>query len=583
MIGINFKQMSRSHVLLFVLLCTMVLIVIRLFYLQIIRHDYYKKLARQEQVKSHIIPAERGRIYAMDGNNPVELVMNQQVYTVFADPTVVNKPREIEETIRSIAGGEIVKGDIQELLKDKKSQYKVLARGISLRQAELIKNKKFKGVGFQKNSRRTYPEGSLAAQTLGFVNNENKGQYGIEEMLDSRLRGKDGLLKSVTDVANVPLSIGNENIRQNPVHGDSIVLTLDRNIQSKAEEVLSEGLRRTGASNGSVLVMNPKNGHVLAMANLPTYNPAEFTKVQNPAAFVNGVTMLPYEPGSVLKTFTIATGIDKKVIDAQSTYYNTDRIKVEDRTISNALKGLTGTISMQTALNNSLNTGMVTIAQRLGDGHNINRQARDTLYDYFHNRFGLGELTGIEVAGESKGTVVSPSDKNNQGNAVRYSNMSFGQGLDVTMIQVAAGFSAIINGGTYYQPTVVAGTYGRDGIKLDNSKKVKSNVISQSASAQTREMIHNARTQYTKDDTPGYYIGGKTGTSQTIGASGQYIDSQTIGTYLGFGGTDSDTKYVIMVQVSGKNMNLEGNKHAMPIFTELSNWLIEYYQLQPRK
>ena len=283
MIGINFKQMSRSQFLLFVLLCTMVLIVMRLFYLQIIRHDYYKKLARQEQVKSHIIPAERGRIYAMDGNNPVELVMNQQVYTVFADPTVVNKPREIEETIRSIAGGEIVKGDIQELLKDKKSQYKVLARGISLRQAELIKNKKFKGVGFQKNSRRTYPEGSLAAQTLGFVNNENKGQYGIEEMLDSRLRGKDGLLKSVTDVANVPLSIGNENIRQNPVHGDSIVLTLDRNIQSKAEEVLSEGLRRTGASNGSVLVMNPKNGHVLAMANLPTYNPAEFTKVQNPA------------------------------------------------------------------------------------------------------------------------------------------------------------------------------------------------------------------------------------------------------------------------------------------------------------
>ena len=109
-----------------------------------------------------------------------------------------------------------------------------MARGISLRQAELIKNKKFKGVGFQKNSRRTYPEGSLAAQTLGFVNNENKGQYGIEEMLDSRLRGKDGLLKSVTDVANVPLSIGNENILQNPVHGDSIVLTLDINIQSKA-------------------------------------------------------------------------------------------------------------------------------------------------------------------------------------------------------------------------------------------------------------------------------------------------------------------------------------------------------------
>lgn len=579
----NFKQMSRPQFLLFALSCAMALIVVRLFYLQIIKHDYYTQLARGEQVKSHTIPAERGHIYAMDGNTPVALVMNQQVYTVFADPTVVDEPVKVEQTVREIAGGEIVEGDIQALLADKKSQYKVLARGISLRQAELIKEKKLKGVGFQKNSRRTYPEGALAAQTLGFVNHENNGQYGIEEALDERLSGTDGLLKSVTDVANVPLSIGHENIHTNPRHGDSIVLTIDRNIQSKTEEFLAKGLQKTGATHGSVVVMNPKNGHVLAMANMPTYSPAEFTKVLDASAFVNGVTMSPYEPGSVLKIFTVATGIDKGVINAGSTFNNTDKIKVEDRTISNALKGITGTISMQTALNNSLNTGMVTIAQRLGDGQNINRQARDTLYDYFHNKFGLGELTGIEVAGERKGTVISPDDASGQGNAVRYSNMAFGQGLDVTMIQVVAGFSAIINGGTYYQPTIVAGTYSQGGVKLDEAKPSRQNVISQSASAQTREMVHQARIQYTKADTPGYYIGGKTGTSQTIGANGQYVDNQTVGTYLGFGGTDNDTKYVIMVQVSGKNMNLEGNKHAMPIFTDLSNWLLGYYQLQPRK
>lgn len=579
----RFKHISRSQVLLIALSVAMILIVVRLFYLQVIRHGYYVDLARGEQVKSHTIPAARGAIYALDGDRPVPLVMNQQVYTVFADPTVVRQPQEVEAVVRSVAGAEIVAGDIQQLLADKTSQYKVLARGISLRQAELIKAKKLKGVGFQKNSRRTYPEGSLAAQTLGFVNHENRGQYGVEEALDERLRGKDGILKSVTDVANVPLSIGKDNIRKDPVDGASIVLTVDRNIQSKAEEALANGLQRTGATHGSVVVINPKNGHVLAMANLPTFQPAEFTKVQDASAFVNGVSMVPYEPGSVLKTFTIATGIDRGVITAESTYNNTDRIKVDDRTITNALKGVTGTISMQTALNNSLNTGMVTIAQRLGDGSQITRGARDIMYDYFHNRFGLGKKTGIEIAGERQGIVISPDDKNGQGNAVRYSNMAFGQGLDVTMMQVVAGFSAIINGGTYYQPTIVAGIYKQGEVQPDVPKGQRPSVISASASQQAKEMVHQARVQYTKDDTPGYYIGGKTGTSQTIGADGKYVNNETVGTYLGFGGTDTDTKYVIMVQVSGKNMNLEGNKHAMPIFTELSNWLLHYYQLQPRK
>lgn len=576
-------SLRRPQILLSILAIVMALIVVRLFYLQIIRHQHYVDLARGEQVKSHTIPAKRGAIYAMDGETPVPLVMNQQVYTVFADPTVVKKPGEVESVLRSVAGGELVQGNIQALLADKKSQYKVLARGISLRQAELIKEKKLQGIGFQQVSRRTYPEGALAAQTLGFVNHESKGQYGVEEFLDARLRGKDGLLKSVTDVANVPLSIGKENIRKSPVDGDTVVLTIDRNVQAKAEEALANGLRKTGATHGSVVVMNPQNGQVVAMANLPTYQPAEFTKVKDASAFVNGVTMTPYEPGSVLKTFTVAAGIDRGAITAQSTFHNTDKIKVYDRTISNALKGITGTITMQTALNNSLNTGMVTILQRLGDGNNITKGARDTLYDYFHNKFGLGELTGVEVAGERKGVVVSPDDKSGQGNAVRYSNMAFGQGLDVTMMQTVAGFSAIINGGTYHQPTVVAGVYKDGRLHKDAPKAKRSQVISSSASQQARDMVHQARVQYTKDDTPGYYIGGKTGTSQTIGADGRYVSNQTIGTYLGFGGTDNSTKYVIMVQVSGKHMNLEGNKHAMPIFTELSNWLLQYYQLQPRK
>ncbi len=560
----------------------MVVIVLRLFFLQVIQHDHYVALATEEQVKKLVIPASRGMIYALDGDTPVPLVMNQQVYTMFADPMVVDQPTQVAQVVRDIAGGNLVVENVEQNLaegKTQKSMYRVLAKNVTLRQAELIKAKELKGVGFQRVSKRVYPEGQMAAQTLGFVNNEGKGQYGVEQELNDRLTGTDGLLKSVTDVANVPLSIGKDNIRQEAVNGDNLVLTIDRNVQAKAQEALLAGLQRSGATHGSVMVMDPETGHIVALADFPTYSPADFTNVQDEQVFRNIATTEPYEPGSVMKTFTIATGIDKGVINAGSTYYNTDKIKVEDRTITNALKGVTGTITMQSALNNSLNTGMVTIAQRLGDGERINKTSRDTIYDYFHNRLGLGERTGVEIANEQRGILISPDEE--QGNAVRYSNMAFGQGLNVTMMQVAAGFSAIINGGTYHSPTVIAGTYENGRLKNENNSKTRPGVISANASAQAKEMIHQARVGYTNTDTPGYYIGGKTGTSQTL-ENGQYINSQTVGTYLGFGGTDAAAKYVIMVQVSGKNMNLEGNKHAMPIFTDISNWLLGYYQLQPR-
>lgn len=573
---------TRSQFLRLMLTIVMALIVMRLFDMQILRHEYFVDLASQEQVKKLMIPASRGQIYAMDGDSPVPLVMNQQVYTVFADPTVVEKPDEIERAVRTIAGGEMVEGDVSGMLRDTSTQYKVLAREISLRQAEMIKEKKLKGLGFQKVSKRVYPEGQLASQTLGFVNSEGSGQYGVEAALHDRMTGTDGMLRSVTDVANVPLSIGKNNIRKDPKNGDSIVLTIDRNIQAKAEEILADHLQKMGASHGSVAVMDPSSGRMLAMANMPTYNPAEFMKVQDASAFVNGVTMTPFEPGSVLKTFTVAAGIDKGVITAGSTFYNTDKIRVEDRTITNALKGKTGTITMQTALDNSLNTGMVTIAQRLGDGEHITKAARDTMYEYFYNRLGLGQKTGIEVSGEVAGTFIAPDAPGGQGNAVRFSNVAFGQGLDVTMVQVLAGFSAIINGGTYHAPSVVAGVYDNGKLREDPARASRQSVISQTASEQTREMVRSARIGYTNADTPGYYVGGKTGTSQTL-ENGKYVSDQTIGTYLGFGGTKKESKYVIMVQVSGKGMNLEGNRHAMPIFTDLSNWLLTYYQLQPEK
>jgi cell division protein FtsI/penicillin-binding protein 2 len=579
---LDLKKGSRSQILAILLFAIMAVFVARLFYLQVVRHDYYVELANKEQLKQLVIPAQRGEIYALDSGNPVKLVLNETVYTAFVDPKVVGEPEKIIDLIHRVAGGN-ARPDLDKLLAKKETRYQIVATKVSQKQAEMMKKENLRGLGFQKTSQRVYPEGQLAAQTLGFVDNEGKGKYGVEGELNDRLVGTDGLLQSVTDISNVPLTIGDNNINKPAKNGDNLVLTVDRNIQSYAEKALAEGMKKSGATMGSAMVMDPQTGEVMAMANLPTYNPGEYNKVQDIAAFNNGTISAPYEPGSDIKTLTMATGLDKGVIRPDSTYNNTDSIKVEDRTIGNATKGQTGVITMQHALNYSLNTGMVTIAQRLGDGSNITRAARDTMYEYFHDRLRLGERTGIELANEAKGTIIPPTDVD--GGAVRYSNMAFGQGMDVTMVQVCAAFSTIINGGTYYQPTVIAGTMSDDGtdFRPAQAKPSQQNVISAGASETVRQMIHQARTAfYANQDRLGYFTGGKTGTSQTL-RDGKYVDNETVGTYLGFGGSSAqELKYVIMVQVSGKNMNLEGGKHAMPIFTDISNWLIDYLKLQPK-
>lgn len=570
---------SRSKILAGIMFMVLATFVARLFYLQVIQHGYYVDVAKGEQIKRLLIPSKRGMIYALDGNSPVPLVMNQTVYTVFADPQMVTDDSKVIDTIRQVAGGS-ARADLQTLLSKEGSRYQILATKISRSQADKIKAAGLKGIGFQEGTQRVYPEGSLAAQTLGFVNSEGIGQYGIESKMNDRLVGTDGLLQSVTDVSDVPLTIGNDNINKPAVDGENIVLSIDRNIQSHVEQALADGLTRTGADKDSAIVVDPQTGRIMAMANLPSFNPAEFNKVTDAAAFNNDVVSAPYEPGSDVKTLTMATGIDKGVVDANATYDNTDHIQVDDRVISNATLGHTGTLTFQQALTWSLNTGFVTIAERLGDGTSINRTARDTMYDYFTNRFQLGHVTGVEVAGESPGTVIPPTEA--EGNAVRYSNMSFGQGLDATMVQVAAAFSSLVNGGKYIKPTVIAGVLGKDGNLIPNQQQPSVVAVKEATANQVREMTHVVRTSSSSNiDTPGYYVGGKTGTSQVV-KNGLYADGEAVGTYLGYGGSEDLTRYVIMVQVSAANRVMRGAQEAGPIFTDISNWMLDYLKVQPK-
>lgn len=568
------------------ILATLIFIVVavfglRLFYLQVIQHDYYVGLADQEQLKKERIPASRGHIYAKSGDTPVPLVMNETVYTVFADPAVIEDKAKVVDVLKKVAGGNLRK-DFEGLLDKTESRYQILATKVTRLQADKIKKEGLYGIGFQAVSQRVYPEGELAAHLLGFVDGEGSGKYGIESYMNDELSGVDGRLETVTDISDIPLTIGDRNIREPAKDGDNIVLSIDRNIQAYAEEALAKGLKRTGAKEGSAVIMDPNTGKVLAMANLPTYNPGNYSGVRDIAVFNNNVISRPYEPGSTVKTLTMATGIDKGVVKASDTFVNRDVVRIDGWDIGNATKGMTGVVSFQTALAWSLNTGFVNVAQRLGDGKSINRTARDTMYTYFHDRFRLGDRTGIELANETPGVMYKPGSQ--EGNAVRYATMSFGQGLNTTMIQMSSGFSSMINGGNYYKPTVIDG-YMVDGEYKpnDNPEPVERGVVKSTTSSQMRKMMEEARrSAFGHLDKRGYKIGGKTGTSQVAKENGSgYKDDESIGSYLGYGGADRP-EYVIMVAISGKGRELEGARDAMPIFTDMSNWLIDYLKIQPR-
>jgi len=578
--NLELQKGSRSRILAAVVLGIVAIFVIRLFYLQIIQHDHYVALATEEQQNRFVVPAKRGEIYAKSGSTPVQLVMNEKVYTVFADPVTISDKAKVVDTMRKVAGGN-VRTNFDTLLDKIDTRYQIIATKVTRVQADKIKAEGLNGIGFQEVSQRVYPEGALAGQILGFVNTTGEGSYGVEGYMNDDLKGKDGLLQVVTDVSNVPLTIGNKNIKIPAEDGKNVVLSVDRNIQSKVEAALAAGMQRTKAPLGSALVMDPRTGKILAMANLPTYSPGDYNKVEDVAQFNNNVISDPYEPGSSLKTYTLATGIDKGVVKASDTYNNTDSIKIGDNYIvGNATKGQTGIITFQRALTWSLNTGFVTIAQRLGDGNSVTLGSRQAMYEYFHDRLRLGQLTGVELANEASGTIFSPDDE--QGNAVRYATMSFGQGLNTTMLQVAGGFSALINGGNYYKPTIVDGYMTNNGFEQNAAPApIATNVVSKSTSDQIKQATHDARaSSFGHTDKPGYYIGGKTGTSQ-VGVAGGYSNTETIGSYLGYGGGD-EAEYVIMVRLSGKDRELQGARDALPIFTDISNWMLDYLKVHPK-
>ena len=568
--------MKRVKFLRICLVAAMAVICFRLFQIQILQHDSWVARAETEHTSLYDIVAERGEIYMMDGDEPVPVVLNTTVWTVVVDPQVADR-EEIEKVFSETIADKMV-ATFDEIFSDPERRYFVAAKGVTRSEITKIREAGLSGVYSQEGNERVYPEGTLASSTLGFVNADGVGQYGIEGALNEELSGKNGLLKTITDVNNVALSIGDDNVRIAAEDGKNVVLTIDRNIQKKVEEVLAQHLKDLSVTYGSAMVMDPNTGRILAMVDLPTYDPADYANVSDASIFVNNVVETPYEPGSICKGFAMATAIDNGKMTSETTYVNEGYTYVDGWKIENAdTTRELGTITMRTALKWSLNTGSVQSLRLLGgDATQITQAGKELLYDYYYNHFGLGQYTGVELI-ENPGTVV-PADSEYAYNST-YANMTFGQGLNVTMVQVASGWSSLINGGYYYRPTIVAGYVSDSGefVPAEQEGPVRQTVSAETA-ATMRGMLHDTR--WWMGDDSRYYFGGKTGTAQAI-RDGAYVMDEFISGYIGYGGSQDRAEYVIIIRMQEPNRTISSDDEVRPVFEDLKMWMIDYLKVRP--
>lgn len=575
---------SRVKILKITVFAALAIITVRLFFIQIIEHDAWIARADEAHTLLETITAKRGEIYMMDKGEPVPIVLNQTKYQIIIDPAITEKDK-LAEALEKYAK-DYITADLEEVYSREGSRYAIVAKNVPREAATQIAEEEISAVWFQSKNQRVYPEGELASGLLGFVNADGIGQYGVEGSLSNLLTGKDGMLKTIADVNKVALSIGDDNVKIPAEDGKNIVLTVDRGLEKVVEEIAMEHINNTDATNAAVLVMNTKTNEVLAMANLPNYSPADYGNVKDASAYVNYTTESPYEPASICKSFAFSAAINEGVMDSETTYFNQGYEIIDENKIENAEKrsSLYGNLTMKKALYWSLNTGSIYALKLLGgDTDNINAAGREKLYDYYYNKFRLGQPTNIELI-ESEGFIWDPHAEIYGLNAA-YANMTFGQNLSLTMIQTATAFSAVVNGGTYRTPTIVKGTLENgELVKNERTDIVEDKILTDETSAMMRDMLINNRDYKIRNgtDRDGYNIGGKSGTAQVI-INGAYDDSMsvTVGSYIGFIAKNGEMPdYIIMARMWGDGQYLDGGI-ASNLFDDVMNYVIDYFKIQP--
>ena len=557
------------------------LIFVRLIYIQIWLHNSYVAQAAKQQYRQFVIPASRGQIYLNDGTELYPVALNQQQFVVAADPSYI---KDRAETARQLSGLLQESSDKieQKIASANGGRYVELKKGLAYDAAQKVKDEKLTGVFVVPRAGRYYPEANLFSHVLGYVNNDGVGQYGFEQYAEDQLHGKDGLFKAVTDSLGVPIT-SKENIAQNSQDGQSYVLTLDRKIQSLARDALAKAVIDNKAESGSVIVMDPHTGAIRALVNYPDYDPNNYSQVPTDKynEFTNSAVSSLFEPGSGFKVITMAQAINEGKVKPDTKYDDTGEVKISGYTVKNAENHKFGIQTMTDVIQKSLNTGAIFALQSLGtDSTKITTKAKEVFYGYVQ-KFGFGQKTGIEQAGEANATIKQPKVAD-----IDYANMSFGQGISVTSMQMITAVAAIANGGTRYQPRLVDKIIRQDGSIQDVKPKVAADdVIHSQAAATVANMmisvVEHGSGYMTK--TKGYQIAGKTGTAQVPRADGKgYEEKKNIGSFVGFAPVD-DPKFIILVRVDYPKVDGFAESTAVPAFATIARELFAYYKIPPKE
>lgn len=571
------------------LVAVMALFGLRLFYVQIIRYGYYKDAAYADQFKQYQIPAERGVIEAHDGSSIVPIVLNQKLYTLYADPVYIKDTDQAAAKVATVIGGDA--GRYATAMHTPNTRYVVLAKKLTEDQSKRLLALKIPGIGTQSQDYRTYPQGNLAAQLLGFVDGEGVGQYGLEQALNKQLAGKPGQVKAVTDVNGVPLAATKGNTETPAINGDTIVTTLDLPMQAQMEQILAKEYQKTKSQGLSAIIMDPNTGQIKAMANYPTYDPANYQDVSDPAIFQNAAVSNAIEPGSIMKTLTTSAALDHGDVQPDTAFYDPAHWVIDGFNITDIEEdGGARQQSIASTLALSLNTGATWMLMQMSQrgGTQVTQRGINVWHDYLVNHFRLGHDTDIEQGYESPGYV--PLDNPSApALPLTYANTSFGQGIQVTALQMGTALSSVLNGGTYYQPTLIDQVQHADGTTTTNRPKaVAQHVVQASIGRELMPLLQNVVSTYYHEGfgymafPDNYIVGGKTGTAQIANPAGGYYADKYNGTYIGFVGGDAPQYVIVVFNIEPHVAGYAGANGGQPVFADLAHMLINGSFVTPR-
>lgn len=543
-------------------------IILRLIQLQVFMHGYYTKMTESAHFSERTVPAERGKILVWDEQLQSYYPLATNV-TLFVLSVAPHQIKNADLTVSKLTPFLDPATDFAKLKQDFESgkmYLPPLKRKLSLETAKEIEKLSLPGVYIAPEKYRYYPEGQMAANILGFVNLDRVGQYGIEGAFNEKLKGNDGMLAAERDASGRPIALGRRE-STNPEDGVDVVLTIDRAIQYVAEKQLKTVVDTQKAERGSVIVMDPKTGGILAMAQYPSFDPNNYgqTPVEN---FTNLNTQQLYEPGSVFKTITMCIGIDLGLVSPDTTYYDAGELKIADRTIKNSDGKSNGQQTMTEVLEKSLNTGAAFVAEKIGK-----RQYVDYL-----TKLGFTKKTGIEVGGEITSKIKDVRSMQD----IDLATMSFGQGIAVTPIELLQAISAIANDGKIIKPHLISEIlYPTGAVKIQpQEEQILQPQTANLVGAMMVSVVENGHGK--KAGVVGYRIAGKTGTAQIPGPGGYLPENQTIGTFVGFGPVE-DPAFVMITRVDKPSGVKFAESTAAPLFGDLATFLMHYLQIPPTR